>query len=326
MEFRNTVTVDSKELTAKTGTHYLALEFSITGVIYPIPQTIPGTQKTDFAKIYVTDSTGEKFIAISDTISISYNFTEGTWTFNSFGNVFGPIPNDRTGFRLYYNDLPSIDLNKPSASASINTVISTTPPQESAFTTSYLSETFDDNSNFWQLGNIKGSLWTGTRSIENGVLEWDGTSHDSLVDDIYPRKKPFQNDLSDAQISVRVNPVNRYMNGAYGLVIKKQDEENFYTYVVDNNGYFGFFLLLDNEWKYLIDWKENPYLKRGTWNSMMVQITGNHYKLFFNDNLLAEIDDDTFTSGKIGLLIEVFEDKEKIQIQMDDFEVSLPPP
>jgi WD40 repeat protein len=212
---------------------------------------------------------------------------------------------------------PAVDLNNSSDAM--------LPSEDTLFRNIYISDTFNDNSNEWPVGNVDGNFWVGTRLIENGVLDWDGVSRRSMYSTVYPYQEQanLQDKLSDLQVSTRVNLVNPTMNGGFGLTLRGKEEESFYAFLADGNGYFGFFLYLDNEWKPLIDWKENPYLKSG-WNTMAVQATGSRFRLFFNDTLLSEVDDFSLTGGQSGIIIEVYEAGEKFQVQFDDFEVRLP--
>jgi WD40 repeat protein len=213
---------------------------------------------------------------------------------------------------------PAVDLN--------NSSDTTLPSEDTLFSNIYISDAFNDNSNEWPVGNIDGNLWVGTRLIKNGVLDWDGIARQNMYSTVYPypEQANLQDNLSDLQVSTRVNLVNPTMNGDFGLTLRGKEEERFYAFLADGNGYFAFFLKLDDEWKTLIDWKENPYLIKDGWNTMAVQATGSHFRLFFNDSLLSEVDDASLTSGQSGIIVETYEAGEKLQVQFDDFEVRLP--
>jgi len=142
----------------------------------------------------------------------------------------------------------------------------------------------------------------------------------------FPEKATLQEKFTDMQVSARVKLINPDMKGAYGLTIRSEDETSFYVFYAGTNGEYAFFLKVNDKWKPLVDWKENPYLNKGEWNKMAIQATGSHFRLLFNDNLLSEVDDASLKSGQGGIIIELFDFGEKIQVQFDDFEVRLPSP
>jgi hypothetical protein len=114
------------------------------------------------------------------------------------------------------------------------------------------------------------------------------------------------------------------MNGPYGLVLRALDENNFYTFEI-GNGQYAFQKRLNGVWQAsLVDWTTSPYLSISGWNKMTVQALGGHFRLFFNDHLLNEIDDSALTSGLSGVIVGDWEVGGKLQVQFDNFEVLLP--
>jgi len=191
----------------------------------------------------------------------------------------------------------------------------------------YISEPFNDNSLEWPTGEIVGPYWLGTREIEKGLLNWDGTSEVAIYSHVSPEASDKQDYLSDQQVSTRVNLVNQQMNGGYGLFIRgSSDESSFYAFLVGEGQFTFKARLQDGSWKPVIDWQTSPYITSTGWNTMMIQAIENHFRLFFNDHLLAEADDASLPNGKSGIVVNVFAANEKIQVQFDDFEVLLPYP
>jgi len=195
------------------------------------------------------------------------------------------------------------------------------------FTKVYISEPFDDNSLEWSVGDIVGPWWLGTRTIGNGFLNWDGTSEQIMSSCVSPGAGDKQDYLSDVQVSARVNLVNQSMYGGYGLIIRgSSDLSSYYNFIV-SQGQFCFVVRLeDGSWKPVIEWQTSPYITSSGWNTMLVEAVGSHFRLFFNDHLLAEADDVNLPSGQSGIMITAYDANEKIQVQFDDFQVLLPYP
>lgn len=195
-----------------------------------------------------------------------------------------------------------------------------TPVMPTAIMDVYIFDDFTDNSKGWPVGAVDEDTWVGTRLIENGVLDLNGVSQQGMSSWFSPYLEGY---LSDQEISTSINLVNPSFGGMYGLYLREKGDVEMYTFLIDDEENFSFFLLKDGEWKPLIDWEENPYVDMDGWNRMAVQATGSHFRLFFNDNLLAEVDDDSLSSGRSGLINMAFDAGEKFHIQFDDFEIRL---
>jgi hypothetical protein len=213
--------------------------------------------------------------------------------------------------------------------ATITPTFAILPTQGTYFSRVYISDAFNDNSNEWLVGDVDGTSWVGSRSVQNGVWDWEGVSRGEMLSPQFPGRSDRQEKFTDMQVSSRVNLLNPTMNGFYGVIIRGTDENNlmsFYAFVIDNSGNYAFMLYTDSKLKNLSDWRENPYIKNNDWNKMTVQATGDHFSLFMNDNLLSEIIDGTLPGGKGGIIVDLFTGRELISIQFDDFEMRLPSP
>lgn len=201
-------------------------------------------------------------------------------------------------------------------------------PVPDASYTSYLTENFNDDSNDWSTGNVDGDYWVGTRLVQNGVLDWDGFSRIGMFSDITPGNPAYLDTLTDVTVSSKVKLVNPTMNGYYGITVRafdKNDEANFYAFVLDAKGNYAFWLYTNSKYKTLIDWKPdnaNP----GNWNTMTIQAVGSHFRLFLNNKLLSETDDSSLSSGHSGVIVGANDSGAKLQVQHDDFQVLVPPP
>ena len=196
-----------------------------------------------------------------------------------------------------------------------------------SFSKVYISEPFNDNSLEWPVGDIVGPWWLGKRAIENGIINWDGTSEQAMSSHVGPEVSDKLAFLSDEQVSVKAKLVNQDMWGGYGLFIRSNSEESaFYDYSV-SQGQFSFQgLLPDGTWKMILDWQASPYITSEGWNTMKIQAVGSHFRLFFNNHLIGEADDASLQSGLSGIVVHAYDTDVQIQMQFDDFEVTLPYP
>ncbi len=195
------------------------------------------------------------------------------------------------------------------------------------FTQTYISEPFNDNSQDWPVGDSTGQDWQGTLAITGGVLEWDGNSVTRMNAFIRPRSSSLQADLTDQEISTRINLISPDSKGVYGLYLRASgDRSRFYAFYVLNDQFAFFALTGENNWHTLYGWEYSQAVTGEGWIKMSVQAGGSHFRLFVNDQMLTELDDSSIASGQSGLLVTAYTPDMAIHAQFDDFTVLLPSP
>jgi hypothetical protein len=195
------------------------------------------------------------------------------------------------------------------------------------FTKSFVADPFNDNSLEWPVGNSNNPNWQGTLAIANGILDWQGNSLARMNALIHPGLASLQDNLTDQEVSARINLTSQNGKGIYGLYFRgSADGNHFYVFNVYDSQ-FGLFLLNgENNWKSLSDWAYSPTVKGAGWVKMSVQAVGSHFRLLVNDQLLTELDDSTLASGQSGLMVTAYTPGTKIQAQFDDFTILVPSP
>jgi hypothetical protein len=105
----------------------------------------------------------------------------------------------------------------------------------------------------------------------------------------------------DVEVSVRFKAVAGKVDQAAGLVVRFRDKDNYYVARVN--------ALEDNVRLYHVVAGERRQfagekakVTSGEWHSLKLEAHGTHFKVFFDDKLLLEADDDTFKdAGKAGV-------------------------
>ncbi len=105
----------------------------------------------------------------------------------------------------------------------------------------------------------------------------------------------------DVEVSVKFKAVSGKVDQAAGLVARFQDKDNYY--IVRANA------LEDNVRLYkVVGGSRKQFagtkakVPSGEWHALKLEVKGSHFKVFFDDKLLFEADDDTFKeAGKVGL-------------------------
>lgn len=107
----------------------------------------------------------------------------------------------------------------------------------------------------------------------------------------------------------------------YGLICRFQDEKNFYAGMISSDGYYGLFRIENGQYTVI----GHDFM---VFSDSLAQLDGSYtlrldcYQdflfLYVNENILDVQQDDTFTSGDIGLIAGSFEDI-GVHVQFDNF-------
>ncbi len=113
--------------------------------------------------------------------------------------------------------------------------------------------------------------------------------------------------FADGTISVEARVVDSAEDGDYGVICRYQDEDNFYFFVISEDGYFSIHKFENNEYQTLFDWERLKGIDPSKPNRITAICVGNKLQLAVNDSILATVYDDSFQSGNIGLIAGTFD-------------------
>ncbi len=192
------------------------------------------------------------------------------------------------------------------------------PVEESAHTGyTFFSDDFSAPPNGW-----------GTMGREGGevLFEYEGLvlrviTPNSLVWSInQPR-------YSDSRIDVDAVLLDGPVNDNFGVICRFVDNQNFYGFLVTHDGYYGIFKMLNGQMmmpndKTNLDFTE-VIRQGGVVNHITAECTGEILKLTVNDTLLAEIMDNAFSEGQVGLIAGAYENA-GVKVLFDNFKVTQP--
>lgn len=138
---------------------------------------------------------------------------------------------------------------------------------------------------------------TGAPSGSKVVAQTDADETDFRFP-VAVAKEPI---LRDVNVSVRCKPVSGKVDQACGLVLRYQNENDYY--VVRANA------LEHNVRLYAVKAGRrrqlagsNAQVISGVWHSLSIQVEGDHFVVTFDDNQTIDAHDSTFTgAGKVGL-------------------------
>jgi len=131
----------------------------------------------------------------------------------------------------------------------------------------------------------------------------------------------------DVQIRVSARKEFGSDNNIIGLVCRYLDENNFYSFLISSDGYFGVAKVFKGDYHLLssenMEYSEVINQGNGV-NTLSVTCSGSDLHFSVNMIELVSLSDADLNAGKNGLLVGSFEDPEKIVVAFDDFSVKVP--
>jgi hypothetical protein len=106
------------------------------------------------------------------------------------------------------------------------------------------------------------------------------------------------------------------------VIFRYEDSDNFYFFAVSYDGYYTLLKQEDDEWETLIEWESAAQIDTGVGavNRIGVLAEGTEITLVINGDIVDVVDDDSFTTGAVGLAVGTFENP-TIDVAFDDFKL-----
>ena len=190
----------------------------------------------------------------------------------------------------------------------------TNPAQSGAL---LFSDDFSSNTKGWGTdGGSKGEI-----NFQYDGLDIRVNSANSLLWTVTGNK------FSDTQINVDGVLLNGSNDDAFGVICRFTDNEHFYGFLISNDGYYGIFKMQDGQ-LVLADpsggLKYSEAIRQGgVVNHIQAVCQGDILKLSVNDQLLAEVQDSSYTEGQTGLVVGAYETA-GVEIFFDNLKVYQP--
>jgi hypothetical protein len=150
-----------------------------------------------------------------------------------------------------------------------------------------------------------GSGWLSLRDAE-GITDYEQGGYRIKVD------KPdwffwveAGRTFTDVQIDVDAVKIGGPDQNEFGVICRYVDETNFYFLSITSDGYYGVNKLIDDEYEFIgmSEMQSTPAVKLGdASNHLQVTCDGNSLRLSVNGSLVADVQDDSFASGDVGLI------------------------
>lgn len=186
-----------------------------------------------------------------------------------------------------------------------NTVESMTGSVESMTGELHFASTFDADSMFndyWPQGNL-GQI---SREITpEGFYSIRSALPSRAVATIF-EASPVYEDVAVQMTAVL--QTGSASTGAYGIIFRYVDDDNYNVFAVDGLGRFSIWTRENGTWRELRQereaWSPHPIINGiGGMNNLAIQIQGGELIGFVNGELVTMVDDDTISSGRVGIYI-----------------------
>jgi hypothetical protein len=115
--------------------------------------------------------------------------------------------------------------------------------------------------------------------------------------------------VADFVLEVEASQVDGPDNNDYGVLLRYQDDDNFYSFEISGDGYYTFSKSVEGQFLSIIPWRESRAINLGNNpNLLRVEAIGSDFSLYINDELVDAAIDSEFSQGDIGLLVGTYEE------------------
>jgi len=167
---------------------------------------------------------------------------------------------------------------------------------------------FDDNANDWRFA-----------TIENGRLILDIPEIDYLGW-AFPASQAKGDPAFYVQVTMQ--PIKLPNFYEYGLAFRVNSDSNFYNYVIDNNGQFILYSLINTEWNTLVGPTTSDLIQTGpdARNTLGVWVFGDYIELYLNGERVGYTVDSVHRTGDARVAAYTFSNSDGLMtIAFDDF-------
>jgi len=113
--------------------------------------------------------------------------------------------------------------------------------------------------------------------------------------------------LTDTEIQVQTQKMSGPEDTNFGLMCRYRNKDNFYSFLISSDGYYGI-MKVENGVETLLGSDQFTYSEQinigNATNKIAVICIGNELSLSVNDHLLQTVKDTSFSTGKVGMIVE----------------------
>lgn len=297
--------ISIEKVTVKSGkrTWIIGIIFAIIGLVFLFPEFMPSTptinsQIATTTEIIQTDPQGTN-TALSEDPSKSVGSTLSSPTATPPSNATQAI---------------TIGIEDPSCSDVI--------PELEVQMQLIFCESFDDNSNGWQVGEFSSSDISDIFSLQNGIYAWQIDCNNNNFGCVSPSYPNNVNRLTDFYLSADFRLLEGPTNLGYGFRFRN-DGANYYEFLIHDNQKFSINSWNDGNFEFLIFDQDASIINPGDVNHLAIHAAGNRFIFYINNLLVADIENDYISEGIPGVVTYLLSSGQGI-LQIDNFSIYIP--
>jgi len=187
-----------------------------------------------------------------------------------------------------------------------------------------LFDSFDTNDRKWlDVADFIGPL-TPDINVHDGKYVWSVHSDLGSLGTSLPSWARRSREVSDFYASVEANVTGEIKDATNGLIFRASDT-GYYDFGLNDQGLFTVEAIIYNQSNnILIKPTETSAVQSGEANRLSVVAIGSHLMFYINDQLVAELDDDTLQRGFVGVYINLEGGNALADVEFDNFELRAP--
>ena len=129
-------------------------------------------------------------------------------------------------------------------------------------------------------------------------------------------------EFSDVVIQVDTEQLSNEDNNGYGVMCRADPDNTGYGYIfyISGDGFVAIFMNDEEDGiEQIYEWDEADAINQGEdENTLTVVCVGEYLAFYVNEELVAEVEDDTFDEGVIAFAASIFEEDEDVEIAFDN--------
>ena len=114
--------------------------------------------------------------------------------------------------------------------------------------------------------------------------------------------------FADFVLEIETRQIDGPDENDYGVILRYQDDNNFYSFRISGDGYYAFDKIVDGEFYDIIRWQESQVIRQGSSrNTIRVEAIGDTMNFCVNDEFLDTAIDPSFSAGDVGVVVGTYE-------------------
>jgi hypothetical protein len=173
-----------------------------------------------------------------------------------------------------------------------------------------LQDEFEINSGNW--GEYQDDNWS--------ALVKDGSLHLEIHDQVTAAWIHHEASLSDFDLQVDASQLSGAEN-AYGVAFRMKDPENMYAFLINGDGFYNFYKVVQGEMTGILPWVESDVIRHSkSINNIRIRAMGEQFFFFVNDQLINQVTDESLSIGHIAMMAATYYGSE-VEFEFDNLKV-----